>query len=805
MNTKSIQTKLIFAFSLASIVTILVAGLLGLTVLGKTIKDEIHRKLILYSETKEGQMYNYFEMLEARVSDFSSDLFIIDNAKKIIESGPGSGGSELNTYLSANKKILDPDIAGIMVMDLNGNVISSTHENEIGQNESGDEYFIKGINGSYVGNIENEEHFGSDNLFMSSAPLYASGDKIGVITVGFEINGLKKTLSGELQIQEGAPISILGGAEGVEVSLFDLNRNVLVYSNVTGDQKYLGIEGGSVSLPLAKCLYGKEEIIGEYVNQFGEDAIGSSMCISSKGLVLVSEIRKDEAFRSLNGAVYGIEVMLFVAFLFVISNIFIISKKITDPIKKLQEGVEIMGTGDLKHRVSIKTDDEIERLGLAFNRMAERLERSRAELSVYAIDLERKVLEHTKKLAQKVKDLEDQGIASLNIMEDLEKERKEIDEAKAKDDAILSSIGDGVFVIDEDYNIILFNKAAGYISGYSPQEAVGKKYEDILRFTYEKSGKVNSEFIRQSMATGKVVEMSNHTILTRKDGSKIAVADSAAPVMSTDGKIIGCVVVFRDVTQEREIDKAKTEFVSLASHQLRTPLTAVNWYTEMLLGGYAGKPNKKQKSHLKEIYRANGRMVDLVDALLNVSRLELGTFTIEPKQVDIAKLSGSIISEQEQTIKNKKLKFIQKISKKIPLMSADPKLFGMVLQNLLSNSVKYTPEKGTVRLEIGVRKKGEIAMKKVFGEDSLFVMISDTGMGIPEKQKNMIFLKLFRADNVRAADMEGTGLGLYMVKSILDSSGGEVWFESQEGKGSTFCFSIPLSGMKKKEGTKRLG
>ncbi len=306
------------------------------------------------------------------------------------------------------------------------------------------------------------------------------------------------------------------------------------------------------------------------------------------------------------------------------------------------------------------------------------------------------------------------------------------------------------------------------------------------------------------MATGEIKEMANHTVLIKKDGSKVAVADSAAPLKDKNGEVIGCVVVFRDVTKERSIDKAKTEFVSLASHQLRTPLSSINWYTEMLLAGDAGKINKEQKNYLEEVYKGNKRMVDLVNALLNVSRLELGTFAIEPEPTDVVKLAQSVADEQKPQILEKKIKLNQKYVDNLPLLNADPKLLRIVFQNLLSNAVKYTPEKGIINIDLHLVKQGEPLDTRKANEDSIAVTVSDTGYGIPKSQQDKIFSKLFRADNVREKDTEGTGLGLYIVKSIVDHSGGKIWFESTENEGTTFYITLPLSGMKKKEGTKAL-
>jgi PAS domain S-box-containing protein len=367
---------------------------------------------------------------------------------------------------------------------------------------------------------------------------------------------------------------------------------------------------------------------------------------------------------------------------------------------------------------------------------------------------------------------------------------KDLEMSRAKEEAILLSIGDGLLVTDEKGNVIIINKRAEKLLGVESKDVVGKVFSDAMLLVDEKGRPIPLERHPTRMAL-----MGNVTTATgpiyydmRKDETKFPMAIMATPVL-LDGKVIGTIKIFRDITNEREIDKAKTEFVSLASHQLRTPLSAVNWYAEMLLAGDAGELNRKQKKYLDEVYRSNQRMVELVNALLDVSSLELGTFVIEPKSTDICKLAQDVIHEQKSQIAAKKLSFSFLCKKRTVRMQVDPKHLRMVLQNLLSNAVKYTPEDGKIELSISLADKENVLLK-----------ISDTGYGIPKHQQDKIFTKLFRADNVRDKDTDGTGLGLYIVKSIVENSGGRVWFKSsgeEENKGTVFYVTLPLDGVKK--------
>lgn len=368
--------------------------------------------------------------------------------------------------------------------------------------------------------------------------------------------------------------------------------------------------------------------------------------------------------------------------------------------------------------------------------------------------------------------------------------------AKAKDEAMLESIGEGLVATGKDGNIVLVNHAFEDLLGWKEEEVQGKLFVSFIPLFDEKGKELPKESrpIYKILKQGKVKRESitkTNAYYKSKSDRLFPVAITISPIVVED-EVIGVVEVFRDITKEKEIDKEKTEFVSLASHQLRTPLSTINWYAEMLLDGDAGKLNKEQIKYLNEIYSGNQRMVKLVNSLLNVSRLELGTFTIEPEEVNFVKLAKIIIKEQKPQIKSKSINLSVELEKDLPKIKADPKLISMVFQNLLSNSVKYTDKGGEISFKVG-SKGGDVHIR-----------ITDSGWGIPQKEQSKIFSKLYRASNVKEGDTEGTGLGLYIVKSIIEESGGRITFTSKEGKGTSFFVTLPMKGMKEKKGTRHL-
>ncbi len=475
-------------------------------------------------------------------------------------------------------------------------------------------------------------------------------------------------------------------------------------------------------------------------------------------------------------------IMLTIAFSGIV--ILFITKSIIRPINKLKQGIISVEKGDFNKKVDTGTKDEI------------------GELSRY-FDVMTMSIDHKVKI--QTKELEGQKSAILNILEDVEAEKQK-SVALANDlkkfQLAVANVSDHIVITDPDGIVLYANKASEKTTGFPRKFSIGRKVGtsdtwggQMEKTFYEKLWHV----IKEDKKTF-IGEVRNK----RKNGDLYDAAVSIAPIIDEYGNVVFFVSIERDITKEKEIDKAKTEFVSLASHQLRTPLSAINWYTEMLLAGDAGKITKEQKKYLDEVYKGNQRMVDLVNSLLNVSRLELGTFVIEPKMTDIIALARSVMDELKSQIDDKKITFNEKHDSDIPEVSIDPKLTRIIIQNLMSNAVKYTPESGNITFNLLMRKKGSKVDSWTAKKDSIFISVADSGIGIPKHQQESIFIKLFRADNVRETDTEGTGLGLYIVKSILDQSGGDVWFESEEGKGTTFYVTIPLAGMKEKKGTKVL-
>ncbi len=352
------------------------------------------------------------------------------------------------------------------------------------------------------------------------------------------------------------------------------------------------------------------------------------------------------------------------------------------------------------------------------------------------------------------------------------------EQALAQAEAIFLSIGEGVIATNQFGKISRVNKIALDMLGYTKDEVLGKPFLDVLKCV-DKSGHPIMPIdrpITQVFVLGRPISVNLYYL--RKDLSKFPASVTVSPIL-LDGKPTGAIEVFRDITLEREIDRMKSEFISIASHQLRTPLTAIKTYAHMLYKGFAGDLNDPQKEFVNIIISSSDHMNKLIDTLLDISLIEAGKLAVVRKKVNLDQFIKEIIREFTLQATEKNITIKVKLGGLPTLVYIDPLLVREVYSNLLSNAIKYTPVKG--KIVVSLTEKN----------NSLLFSVKDNGHGIPESHKDRIFGKFFRAPNVLSMEANGSGLGLYMVKGIADNLNGKVWFDSRESKGSTFYFSMP--------------
>lgn len=423
------------------------------------------------------------------------------------------------------------------------------------------------------------------------------------------------------------------------------------------------------------------------------------------------------------------------------------------------------------------------------------LEKQRADKAV------KEIQEREQEVANALAESNKAKFALSNILEDLQIERERLNKATSRLELATKAGNLGVWEHDLKKDVFTGDQRTTEILGLP--KGVALTIEQILLKVGKEDKEPLAKLYQKTMAGEQ--ENIDYIFKLSEKGSKDKYLQIFGLLQRDEGEApVRMVGVIMDVTRERLVDQAKTEFVSLASHQLRTPLSTIAWYTEMLLDGDVGKLTPDQRKYMDEVYKGNQRMIGLVNSLLNVSRIELGTFAVDPENVNAEELAKVVIGEIAPSAKRKNIKIEIDCQKGIEDISADPKLLHIVFTNFLTNAVKYTPIEGKISLVLKQAARGDVVGGTKALKKSLYIEVKDTGYGIPKDQHHQVFQKLFRADNIQKLDTEGTGLGLYIVKAIVEEAKGKVWFSSEEDKGTTFSVLIPYDGMKKKDGTRKL-
>lgn len=354
---------------------------------------------------------------------------------------------------------------------------------------------------------------------------------------------------------------------------------------------------------------------------------------------------------------------------------------------------------------------------------------------------------------------------------------------KSIQDALLTYIGEGIIVTDPEGRIITINKWAELILSTTAKEAVGKHLGDLVLIEEEKGFFITlDKLVRRLTAFhGRKTQAVLHVVQEDKTTS-LALATTIIPII-IEGNKQAMLFVLPDTNREKESERVRTEFLSVIAHQLRSPLGSMRWGMEMLLSGDVGAISKETRETIDQMYESARWMITLVNDLLNVSRIEQGRVPNEPELIDYLEIVKTVIKESELDAKKKQVTItIEVKTDLIPMVMLDPIRFREVIQSLISNAIKYTYPQGKISIILANDNK------------NLQIMVADSGIGIPEKEQPKIFSKFFRATNAIETKAEGTGLGLFVVKSYIEAWEGKIWFESKEGKGTTFFVQIPIEG-----------
>jgi PAS domain S-box-containing protein len=364
---------------------------------------------------------------------------------------------------------------------------------------------------------------------------------------------------------------------------------------------------------------------------------------------------------------------------------------------------------------------------------------------------------------------------------------------KMKSEIILNSIEDGVVLLDEQQIIQLFNPAAGVLTGWDPKEAMGLNYKGVLQLTDDKGVPYpESDDPFQKAITSKSIVRDRSANLQTRSKTMLSLDMTVSPLLDGDGNVMGAVGIFRNVSEQRKEEAQRADFISTASHEMRTPVAAIEGYLALALNDKVSNIDSKAKGFLEKAHESTQHLGKLFQDLLTSAKAEDGRLTNNPKVVEMSQLLDSLTDSLKFSAEKKGLsvEFVlgaegsivdasdTSVVKPLYYVHADPDRLREVITNLFDNAVKYT-ESGKVTLGLT-------------GDNTVIqTRISDTGPGIPSEDLPHLFQKFYRVDNSATRTIGGTGLGLFICRKIVELYQGRIWVDSEVGKGSTFYINLP--------------
>lgn len=564
--------------------------------------------------------------------------------------------------------------------------------------------------------------------------LRSKGEILGVLIAKVNLNALWHTLN---------DISV---GENGYVFLIDDKGTVLTQPK--GSRVPVGKNLQGVPVVDAYSTSIGDAFVRQEKNESGTLSLITYKAVTSTRWALIAQTPVFDTLREVNQIQLFASILFLIALVFIVIIAFQIANQIVEPIKQLQEGSRYIGTGNLTYRLQVHTGDELEELANAFNTMSTHLQDAFLKL-----ELNKNII-----------------LAERNKMT-----------------LTLSNVADGIIAVDYQKRITIFNKAAEKLLGCSASEAIGAYIKDIMELYEDDQSIAVDTFCPVTLARGvEGISFAKNNLrligLHQKESTVNVISGRVKEGLSTN---LGCIITLHDLTEEKELEKMKLDFVSIAAHELRTPLTTIKGYLSIFMEENAEHFDAERLMFLTRIQTATQQLSSLVENLLNVSRIEKGILTMNFEPVDWVGIVKEVMSEFTTQAKDKKVAIVfMEPQRSIPHVLADKMRIIEVIANLISNAIAYTPSGGIIT----------VSVEQINQE--VITHVQDTGIGIAEDAMHNLFTKFYRVEGKLTRGTKGTGLGLFISKSIVDMHHGRIWVDSVVGKGSTFSFSLPVADEK---------
>ncbi len=679
--------------------------------------------------------------------------------------------------------------SAIFLLNATGTAVASTDPAFMGQNYSFRSYFKEAMEGRRSMLMAIGVTSLQPGYYFSAPIMGAKNNPIGVVVMKRDADVINKMIEGYVS-GTYSPKIMLVNEDGIVVSSNVLARvfkslGVLspeALARIKNARTFPGIEVGPLQydVVLDALLHYEKPTTVDVIDK--EDGATEVLGISRVGdypFYFVYEANMGGVEATAINAAIMLAMLIMLISLAVLAGVALIMRSTFGVITRVVDSVVRISEGNFKERLEIDGGFEVQTLSNAFNSMVERLD------NLYT-SMEEKIRSATADLAMRVRQSEQQRIMIADA-------KREIEVENAKHEAILESIDNAVVVVDRQNRLVFANRGAAKMLGLEIDDVLGNDASALASGAQYDDGSfvpISQSILARSLTEGKILR--ERFLLVLNSGKKVPVSAVVSPY-SQDSVILGVVAVVRDVTEEKKLEDARSGFISVAAHQMRAPLTAIRWFGEMLAEGIGGKLNKKQADLAGEINKSTERMSDLVNFLLQTARVETGRVKVAPVPI-VPEVLAKEVAKSLEVLRKKGMQKI-KIESSLPndmMVNMDRDFLWQVLQNLIGNALQYSPKRATVTVSF-TENDGDIECA-----------VKDEGIGIPQAAQANIFTKFYRAPNAVRLVPDGSGIGLSLAKTLIEGWGGKIWFESEEGKGATFFFTIPKRGVEPKEGDVRL-
>ena len=748
---KRLLLQLVAYFSVLSIVTVLVVALSANTRSRDALKKSVIDRLAVATSLKESQVNQWVDNQRRDVILMTQLPDLIFNSEitftKERESPEFKAAVDSLQKFMADVSAVKPNIRQISILTNNGITIVSTDKQKEGKYQplgNTTTYFTRDQSRIIVPNFYISPISGKAAMTFAAPLTNKLGDRIGVVAVDLDLQGVDDIIRERTGLGASGETYLVGRLA---------TRNVLI-SGSAADKQELAKDIKSDGISAAAL--GKDGE-GLYKNYKTVPVLGSYIWIDNLNLALLAEISQAEAFEPADRLARDILLIGLSSAGILLTAVYLIARRISQPILAIADAANQVSGGNLDSQAPVLTEDEIGILAIAFNQMTSQLRASGEQLADYSRTLEQKVEQRTSEIK-----------------------------------AIIDNMVDGLVVVNDEDQITQFNPAlAGMIGVGSKVISTAESYRDIFK------AEEITNLVASTRENPKQVFTEEFSLPERRTGKAVATSifreSEGVDTSDLEMNYLGTVILIRDITAEKEVDRMKTDFISTVSHELRTPLTSVLGFAKLIqkkleesIFPMIQTDDKKVNRSIRqvteniEIIVSEGtRLTKLINEVLDVAKIEAGKMQWNMEPLAITEVIDRAFSATSALFEQKSLTPVREIESDLPNVLGDKDRLIQVVINLISNAVKFTDQ-------------GSITCRVKQDNQSIMVSIVDQGVGISESDQPKVFEKFKQVGDTLTDKPQGTGLGLPISKEIVAHHGGKIWVDSEIGKGSTFSFTLPV-------------